>query len=188
MRRRLLVSIATLPLLLVLGLAVAGGATAGGGCHGGTGTAAIAGSSAVVKIDGCTFAPTIDQVPVGASVMFLNTSPGPHDVTGGSAQGSGWASPILEAGASYSHRFTQAGNYPYSCSLHPGMAGVVIVGPADIALASDGQAAPAEPAAPTAPSAAAAASPVPVALAGGAGVLVGALGAGLLLRRREGAD
>lgn len=181
MRRRLLVTFATLPFLLLIGLAVAGGATAGGGCHGGTGATASTASSPVVRIDGCTFQPTVNQVPVGAAVTFFNPlGGGPHDVTGGSG---GWRSPMLEGGASYAHRFTESGIYPYSCSLHPGMAGVVIVGPTDIALASDVQAAPSEPT-----TAAADASPLPVAMAAGAGLLAGALGAGLLFRRREPAE
>jgi len=179
MRRRLLVSIATLPLLLVLGLAVAGAAAAGGGCHGGSGTPSAA-TSTVVRIDGCTYEPTIDSVPVGALITFLNAGNVPHDVTGRSGE---WGSDTLQAGGSFSHRFTAAGIYPYSCSLHPGMAGVLVVGPTDIALASDVQAAPAAPAQPATP--AVGGSPVPVAMAAGAGVLAGALGVGLLFRRRE---
>ncbi len=180
MRRRLLVSIATLPFLVPLGLAVAGGATAGGGCHGGTGATASTASSTVVRIDGCTFQPTVNQVPVGVLVTFLNTSGGPHDVTGGSG---GWRSPMLNGGASYTHRFTESGVYPYSCSLHPGMAGVVVVGPTDVALAGDVKAEPSQPA-----TAAEGGSPIPVALGGGLGLVAGALGAGLLLRRRDQAD
>lgn len=180
MRRRLLVSIAAVPFLLILGLVAAGAATAGGGCHGGTGATASTASSTVVRIDGCTFRPTVNQVPVGVLVTFLNTSGGPHDVTGASG---GWGSPMLEGGASYAHRFTESGVYPYSCSLHPGMAGVVVVGPTDVALASDVQVAPAQPT-----TAADGGSPIPLALAGGLGLIAGALGAGLLLRRREGAE
>jgi plastocyanin len=179
MRRRLLVSIATVPFLLVLGVLAAGGASAGGGCHGGTGTPSEA-TSTVVKIDGCTFLPTITRVPVGTDVHFLNSGTGPHDVTGRSGT---WGSPILEPGRSFAHRFIAAGIYPYSCSLHPGMAGVVAVGPSDIALASDVQVVP-----PVATTASDGDSPIPVALAAGAGLLAGAFGAGLLLRRREDAE
>jgi plastocyanin len=182
MRRRLLATIATLPLLVILGLAAAGIATAGGGCHGGTGTPSAA-SSTVVKIDGCVFLPTIDQVPVGSTVTFLNSGTSPHDVTGRQGE---WGSPTLEIGASFAHRFTAAGIYPYSCSLHPGMAGMVVVGPIDMELASAVQ--PTPPATATPAAAVATGSPVPVVAAAGAGLLVGVLGAGLLLRRREQAD
>jgi hypothetical protein len=58
---------------------------------------------------------------------------------------------------------------------------VVAVGPSDRALASDVQVAP-----PSQPATVAdGGSPIPVALAGGLGLVAGALGAGLLLRRRE---
>ena len=176
MRSRLLVSIATLPFLLILGLVAAGAASAGGGCHS-TGVPSEA-TSTVVKIEGCTYLPTITRVPVGTQVRFLNSDSAPHDVTGW-----GWGSFLQSGGGSYSHRFAVAGIYQYSCSLHPGMAGVVVVGPTDFALASDVQAAPVQPA-----TAADAAPPIPVALAGGLGLVAGALGAGLLLRRREQAD
>lgn len=176
MRRRTFVSLAAVPCLLFLGLIAAGAATAGGGCRSGTGMPSEA-TSTVVKIDGCTFLPTVTRVPVGTEVRFLNTGMGPHDVSGGSGR---WGSPMLEPGRSFAHRFISAGIYPYSCSLHPGMAGVVAVGPSDLALASDVQVGPIQPAA-TAP----AGSPLPVALAGGLGLLIGALGAGLILRRRE---
>jgi plastocyanin len=180
MRRRLLVSIATLPFLLVLALAAAGIASAGGGCHD-AGAVTSAASSSVVKIDGCTFLPTINQVPVGASVTFLNSGTGPHDITGRSST---WGSPMLEPGRSFAHRFAVAGIYAYSCSLHPGMAGMVVVGPIDLELASDVQAAP-----PSQPATASdGGSPIPVALAGGLGLLGAALGAGFLLRRREQSD
>lgn len=177
--RRLLVSIATLSFLLVLALVAAGGATAGGGCHD-QGAVASAASASVVKIDGCTFLPTIDRVPVGASVTFLNSGTGPHDISGRSGT---WGSRMLEPGSSFAHRFAVAGIYPYSCSLHPGMAGMVVVGPTDLELASDVQVAPSQPTA-----ASDGGSPIPVALAGGLGLIAGAVGAGLLLRRREGVE
>lgn len=179
MRRRILFSIASVPFLLILGLIAAGAATAGGGCHGGPGTPSEA-TTMVVKIDGCTFLPTIDRIPVGGTVTFLNTGTGPHDITGRSST---WGSPMLDPGGSYAHRFAVAGIYPYSCSLHPGMAGVVVVGPSDFALASDVQAAD-----PQGTTNADGGSPVAVALAGGLGLVAGAIGAGLLVRRRDPSD
>ena len=76
MRRNDHLSLALLPFVLLLGWAAAGAALAGGGCHGGERTTATEGSATVVKIDGCTFAPTVTRVPVGAEVTFLNTSGG----------------------------------------------------------------------------------------------------------------
>ncbi|MCW3127521.1 MAG: Copper binding protein plastocyanin/azurin family, partial [Bacteroidetes bacterium] len=38
-----------------------------------------------------------------------------------------FASPTMGGGATYSHQFTTAGTYTYSCTFHPGMNGTVIV-------------------------------------------------------------
>jgi len=125
MRRQTRLLIAAIPLLLLIGFAEAGVVTAGGGCHGGELATPTEGSATVVKIDGCTFLPAVTRVPAGADVTFLNTSFSPHDITGRDRE---WGTPSLDVGARYETRFAEAGVYPYSCSLHPGMAGVVIVG------------------------------------------------------------
>lgn len=186
MRRNVTLSLALLPLVLLLGWAAAGVALAGGGCHGGELTAATEGSARVVKIDGCTFAPTVTRVPVGAEVTFLNTSLGPHDVTGRNRE---WGTASLGVGASYANRFGKAGVYPYSCSLHPGMAGVVIVGSPVAADAADvPDTADIAPVAATAPAAPTSAenSPLPYVAAGGLGLLGGlAIGAAVVARRRR---
>ena len=185
----IIVSIALLPLVLVLGWAVAGVALAGGGCHEGVGAAPTEGNAAVVKIDGCTFAPTVTRVPVGTEVRFLNTSPQFHDVTGRNGE---WGSDTLQNGQSYSLRFAAAGLYPYSCSLHPGMAGVVVVGsPVAAAGAADAaNAADLAPVSATAPprQTAAGDSPLPYLAAGALGLLAG-LGVGVAVtdRRRRAA-
>jgi len=127
MRRQSRLLFAAFPLVVLLGLAAAGVATAGGGCHASAEAIATEGSSATVRLVGCTFAPTITRVPVGAEVTFVNVSNTYHDVTG---RRHAWGSEQLESGESYAHRFTANGLYPYSCSLHPGMAGVVVVGDA----------------------------------------------------------
>ena len=166
--------------------AAAGAALAGGGCHGGELTTATEGSATVVKIDGCTFAPTVTRVPVGAEITFLNTSGGPHDVTGRNRE---WGTASLDVGASYVTRFRSAGVYPYSCSLHPGMAGVVVVGAPVAADAADtADAADITPVSATAPAAPVSGdnSPVPYLAAGGLGLLAGlGVGAAAVNRRRR---
>ena len=182
MRRTAILLSALVP-LLILGLMAAAGVLAGGGCHGSVTATPSEANGDVVKIDGCTYLPTITRVPVGSQVRFINSSTGPHDITG--RMGS-WASGPLEVGAEFRYRFATAGVYPYSCSLHPGMAGVVVVGSTDVALSNDGR--PAAALAPTtAP--AEAASPLPaVAAAGGIGLLTGVLGALVVTRRRAASD
>ncbi|MBF8289548.1 MAG: hypothetical protein HW391_516 [Chloroflexi bacterium] len=181
--RRFLPLIPASFLLLVL-LAFVPAALAGGGCHDG-GTKPGVGTAPTVKIDGCTFGPAINRVEVGTVVTWMNTSVTPHDVTG--AQGA-WGSRVLEVGGSFSQAFPVAGLYPYSCSLHPGMAGVIeVVAKGSAAVA--GAAASAAPAPAADQSSATDSTPdgagdlVPVA-AGGLGIVLGALGAALFVRRR----
>ena len=116
---------------VLLALAVAPAALAGGGCQG-SGTPASVGTATVLKIDGCTFMPSINRVAVGTRVTWINTSNAQHDVTGTAWA---WKSPLLDVGDSFSQTFTQAGLYPYSCSLHPGMAGIIEVETAKAATA-----------------------------------------------------
>jgi MYXO-CTERM domain-containing protein len=186
MRRNVTLSLALLPFVLLLGWAAAGVAQAGGGCHGGEGTTATEGSATVVKIDGCTFAPSVTRVPVGTEVTFLNTSVSPHDVTGRNRE---WGTASLDVGESYSTRFRSAGVYPYSCSLHPGMAGVVVVGaPVAAGAADTANAADITPVSATTPAAPVSGdnSPIPYLAAGGLGLLAGlGFGAALVSRRRR---
>jgi plastocyanin len=175
--RRLVRFLFLTPFLLLIGFAAAGSpVAAGGGCHGGEGVAATEGASSVVRIDGCTFGPTVTRVPVGTEVTFLNTSISPHDVTGRMAE---WGSRTLEVGQRYAHRFGTAGVYAYSCSLHPGMAGVVVAGSPDMTLARDVLPAAAEPAT----TADGGTQPLQALAAGGIGLLIGVLGMAAVRRR-----
>jgi len=146
MRRRIALLLAGLPLILVLGWAAAGVASAGGGCHRLSGNEATPTESnaAVIKIDGCTFAPTIANVQAGTEVRFINSSQTYHDIVG---RNRGWGTDSLESGTEFTYRFLTKGVYPFSCSLHPGMAGVVVVGDAapkaEAAAAGDAEMAPA---------------------------------------------
>ena len=105
MRRTISVSLALLPFVLVLGWAAAGVALAGGGCHEGVGATATEGNATVVKIDGCTFAPTVAARADRHRGRFLNTSPQSHDVTGRNGE---WGSATLQSRASRSRRASAA--------------------------------------------------------------------------------
>jgi len=126
MRRRTLAAIALGPVLLLVALWVAPlAAQAGGGCHvPGPGSVYTEGSTTVIRMDVCSFAPTIARVPVGTAVRFLNSSTIEHAVVGRSGT---WASDIVRPGAEFSTTFAAAGTYPYSCPLHPGMVGAIAV-------------------------------------------------------------
>jgi len=98
---------------------------AGGGCHMPDGSVYTEGPATVIRMDVCSFGPTVSRVPIGTTVRFLNTAPNEHIVTGRAGT---WGSDRLVPGAEFTRRFAEAGVYPYACPLHPGMVGAVIVG------------------------------------------------------------
>jgi plastocyanin len=77
-----------------------------------------------VEIKEFRYAPTALEVPVGASVTWVNADDEPHTVT--SATGA-FSSRGLDHEEHYSVRFTAPGTYRYFCALHPRMTGTVVV-------------------------------------------------------------
>lgn len=71
------------------------------------------------------------NVPVGGAVTWTNQDGVPHTTTSGKDgkfDGVGWDSPSLSTGLSFSHTFTQAGTFSYTCRIHPSLKGAVTVG------------------------------------------------------------
>src|SRR5260221_10995191 len=97
--------------------------TAAGGCV--NEARPTEGASPAVRIDKCQFPPAVLRVPVGTTVTWTNADFLPHEVSG---IGWGGVQRMLMPGETFSHDFAEAGIYPYSCPLHPGMAAVVFVG------------------------------------------------------------
>jgi plastocyanin len=185
MSRRVLFLVASLGLLVAGSLATVPAVLAGGGCHADlTGAVHNDGATSVVRMDVCSFEPTVARVAVGAEVTFLNTAGLDHVVSG---RGNSWGGENLRPGSSLVTSFREPGVYPYSCPLHPGMVGAIVVGDlalapvaaVDAAVAPDGDA-PAPAAAMTAAGIEPAAA---VALGGLSGLAV--IGLGLLVVRRR---
>lgn len=108
--------------------------SAGGGCHGDLGNVHSEGETTVVRMDVCTFEPTVARVPVGTEVRFHNTAQVTHLVTGDRQS---WGSDgEIAPGQEVRHRFAEPGVFPYSCPLHPGMVGAIVVGGTDVAGAA----------------------------------------------------
>jgi plastocyanin len=127
MARRIL-ALASLALLVISAIAAPASVQAGGGCHGdGNGGSAYmeADGTTVIRMDVCSFAPTVSRVPVRTTVRFLNTSTIDHAVVGRLAT---WGSDVLSPGKEFSQTFDGAGTYPYTCPLHAGMVGAIVVG------------------------------------------------------------
>jgi plastocyanin len=135
-RRLILALLATLPMLSLAMVATPTLVRAGGGCHAGAdGSTYMEGDgTTVVRMNACSFAPTVSRVAAGTTVRFLNTANIQHQVLGRSAT---WGSVLLDPGQEHSETFAAAGVYPYTCPLHPGMVGAIVVGDGVTAVASD---------------------------------------------------
>jgi len=100
------------------------GPTAAGGCI--NEARPTEGTSPQVRIEKCQFVSAVLRVPVGTTVTWTNTEEWlPHEISG---IGWGRTQPMLMPGDTYSHSFAEAGIFPYTCPLHPGMSAVVFVG------------------------------------------------------------
>jgi hypothetical protein len=71
------------------------------------------------------FSPTILRVATGDAVTFTKTDPVPHSILGANAT---WGDYAGFKKKSVTYRFSEPGVYPYVCTYHVGMVGVVVVG------------------------------------------------------------
>ena len=94
-------------------------AHAGGGCHGG-GAPSGTGDTVVLSMNCMT--PRVLRAGADGAVTFLNKDEVEHNLSG-----DGWFVDELTTGETYERTFV-AGTHVYSCTLHPGMVGAVIVG------------------------------------------------------------
>jgi plastocyanin len=95
-------------------------ASAGGGCH----TGPTQGTGTAVDLKDACFTPSLLRVAEGSTVTFTNDDPFVHNVSG-----SLWGHyDDLRPNATFSATFDRAGIYPYACTIHPGMTGVIVVG------------------------------------------------------------
>jgi len=80
--------------------------------------------AAVVKIAQYKFATDTVRIAAGATVVWANDDVAEHTVT---FDGTEPGSPTIAPSGTFSHRFDRPGTYPYHCTPHPFMKGVVIV-------------------------------------------------------------
>lgn len=105
------------------------GASGGGGAS--TSVSIVPGSSSLTDT---AFSPNPVQVSVGDTITWTNDDSQPHTVVSGSnGQPSGTFdsspnfNPLIAPGGTFDHTFTEAGEIPYYCALHPNMVGTVSV-------------------------------------------------------------
>ena len=115
-------------LAVLVVLAACGGgstptATTGGG-GGGGGTVA----DQVTATSGTAFSPSTLNTNVGHTVTWVFQSQG-HNVQFGAVAGVPANINGSNANTSIGRLFTAAGTFPYSCGIHPGMNGSIVVAP-----------------------------------------------------------
>jgi plastocyanin len=89
-------------------------------------TAAAAGAPSEVSISNYAFTPVPLTVKVGTTVTWINHDDDPHAVD--STEGK-FKSKALDTGSKFEFRFTEPGEYPFTCRFHPKMTGKIIVQP-----------------------------------------------------------
>jgi plastocyanin len=154
------------------GVAGAVPASAGGGGH----CAPTEGRSGTVVLEDACFTPTTVYADAGEQITFVNRDAFAHNVSG-----TGWGRyEDLAMGDRYTASFADEGMYPFACTLHPGMNGVVVVGEPAAPAADTAEA---QPLAATSPSDPGDRSAL---VAGAIGLLVGAAaGAAVVGARRR---
>jgi len=65
------------------------------------------------------------KVTVGSKVTWVNDDAVAHNVIG--KDGAPFKSGTLDKGDTFTHEFTSAGTFKYTCTFHPGMNGVIQV-------------------------------------------------------------
>jgi plastocyanin len=90
---------------------------------------AIVGSAAsaadgTVSISGNAFAPRTVTVEVGDTVTWTNSDARAHTAT---ADGGTFDTGAISRNAGATVTFSNAGTFPYHCSIHPDMAGTIVV-------------------------------------------------------------
>ena len=74
------------------------------------------------------FSPNPIQVSAGTTVLWANNDAEPHTVNAGeNATPSGLFDSYISPTRTFEYTFTEAGEYPYFCLLHPNMVGTVSV-------------------------------------------------------------
>jgi plastocyanin len=107
-------------------------AAGGGGCHDPNTTEAT--GSRVLLTEATCFSPTILHAEPGAEVEFVSNAETVHNVVS-----LAWSTfemsrdGQLAHGETYARTFDEPGYYPYACTLHIGMVGLIIVGNPEVA-------------------------------------------------------
>jgi plastocyanin len=155
MTRKVAVFAAAFTLALAFGTV---SVAAGGGCH--PPAVTTEGTGQLGSIKNCSYSPSILHVPLGGTITWTNDDYLPHAVNGTGFDATEVYTSI-NPGARVSHQFNVAGIFPYMCYVHPGMAGIVVVGDVAFPGTPPAPSVPLTQAAPLASAAAVVSAPAP---------------------------
>jgi plastocyanin len=88
--------------------------------------AAVHAADATVTIDNFVFTPAEITIKAGTKLVWINHDDIPHAVVSAVSPPI-FRSKALDTDDGYAFVFDKPGRYPYFCSLHPHMQGVVVV-------------------------------------------------------------
>ncbi len=94
------------------------------GGEGAAGSGEGAANTTPAEIRAMAFTQTRIEVTAGTAVRWTNNDQLQHTVT---ANDGSWDSGLINPGGSWTHTFTQPGEYAFHCTPHPFMKGVVVV-------------------------------------------------------------
>ena len=134
MRRVLVLILLMAPMVVMLpgcggsaeGTIPAGGDTAADAPPGAGAVTPASAEPKQISIDNFRFVPDTLTVPAGTKVTWTNHDDMPHTVTSTSKPKT-LDSDALDTDDQFSHVFAEPGTYDYLCTVHPKMAGQVIV-------------------------------------------------------------
>jgi plastocyanin len=128
-------SLPILILLLAVGALAAGCGSSGGGSSSssatstpsdsGSSSGGSSGGAVAVAMQNIAFSPTSVTVKVGQKITWTNKDTVAHNVT--SRSGESVSSPTFGQGGTFSFTPTKAGTIDYTCTVHPGMNGKIVV-------------------------------------------------------------
>ena len=106
-------------------IALSSGSGSGGNCPGSAGASLGAAAVKISGTDALQFSPTSQTAKVGQVIEWTNTGTVLHNITFDEA--SCLTDNAFQPQATWDIKFTQAGTYPYHCTIHPGMDGSLTV-------------------------------------------------------------
>jgi plastocyanin len=84
-------------------------------------------TAAAIGIDNFAFTPANLTVAPGTTITWVNHDQEPHTVVSAGDSPAKFKSPGLDTDEKFSFVFAQPGTYSYICTVHPHMAGTIIV-------------------------------------------------------------